>query len=73
MIDLSLVSMDDMVEEIKKRFDTIVILTRRQVDENTDDIHSHFKDKIGCIGLMRIGDENLRISYQEKDIGTFNE
>ena len=71
-IDLSLVPMDDMVEEIKKRFDTLIILTRKQINEDNDDIHYHFKDKIGGLGLMRIADEGIKNDYREKETGTFD-
>lgn len=57
MIDLTLVAMDDMVEEMKKRFDTLVIITRKQLDKDNDDVCYHFKDKLGCLGLMRVADE----------------
>jgi hypothetical protein len=68
MIDLSLIPMDDMVEEMKKRFDTIVILTRRQLDKDNDDMFHHFKDKIGCLGLMKIAENHLVSGYKSEDI-----
>ena len=71
--NLDLVSMDEMVEEIKKRFDTLVILTRRQVDKDNDDIHYNFKDKLGCLGLMKIAEKQIVDGYAKKETGTFNE
>lgn len=71
-INLSLVAMDDMVEEMKKRFDTLVIITRRQTDKDTDDIRYHFKDKVGILGLMRIADEGIKNSYRDAETGTFD-
>jgi len=70
-MDLTLVSMDEMVDEIKKRFDTLCILTRRQVDKDNDDLCYHFKDKVGCLGLMDIAKNNIAMDYRRKETGTF--
>ena len=65
-MDLSLVSMDDIIAELDKRFDTVVLLTNKIVDikKSTDDINYHFKDKLGCLGLIRIADEGIKNSYR---------
>jgi hypothetical protein len=69
MTDLSLVPMDDMVDEITKRFDTVVILTRKQLEKNKDDINYHFRDKVGCIGLMTIAIKQISDDYLRDETG----
>lgn len=71
-IDLSLVAMDDMVKEIKKRFDTLAVLTCRQVDKENDDLRYHFKDKIGCLGLMEIAKKQICAGYERNETGSFD-
>ncbi len=67
-MDLSLVLMDDILKELDKRFDTVLVLTNKFIGKNqqgddVDDLHWHYKDKIGCLGLMRIADEGIKNSY----------
>jgi hypothetical protein len=73
MTDLSLVSMDDMVAEIKSRFDIVVIITCKHRDRESDLVNYNFQDKIGCLGLVRIADKYLKEQYTDKNTGTFNE
>lgn len=71
MSDLALISMDDLVTEIKKRYDTVVILVRKQITEDKDDIRYHFKDKLGVLGLMRVADEGIKNSFRADETDTF--
>jgi hypothetical protein len=65
MVDLSLVSMDEILAELDKRFDTVCLMTNKMMSAEVDDIHYHFKDKIGCLGLIRIADEGIKNDYRE--------
>jgi len=64
-MDLSLIPMDEIIAELDKRFDTVCLLTNTILCKKTADINYHFKDKIGCLGLMRIADEGLKNDYRD--------
>lgn len=64
-MDLSLVPLNEMLDEVRRRFDTVVFLGRRDIDGDNDEIIHSFKDKIGCLGLMRIADQKLKEGYAD--------
>ncbi len=68
-MDLSLVSIDEIFTEINKRFDIVLVLTQKYLGKNAkgeaiENINYHVKNKVGCLGLMRIADEGLKNSYK---------
>ncbi len=65
MTDLSLVPMDEITAELDKRFDTVCLITDKVMREDMSDIHYHFKDKIGCLGLMRIADKAIKEDFED--------
>lgn len=66
--DLTLVSMEEMTEEIEKRFDTVVLLTRRQITDDDDNIVCHFKDKTGSLGLMKIAESGILNNFKSTGV-----
>lgn len=65
MNDLSLVPMQDIIAEIDRRFDTVCLLVNRNVSEDENSSNYHFKDKIGCLGLIQLADGTLKDSYKK--------
>ncbi len=52
MIDLSLVLLEDIWEELKKRHDSIIMAARNSVDGKVEDSFVYYKGgKFTCIGL----------------------
>lgn len=71
-MDLSLVSMDDLIAEIDKRADTVVILTHK--DTSAGDVHDwHLKgNRITCLGLCDLTAESIRRGYEADETGGFS-
>ncbi len=65
-MDLSLVPIEEIFAELDKRFDTVCVLTGRQITNDVDDLGWHYKNKIGCLGLMRLADSGILDSYIAK-------
>jgi hypothetical protein len=54
MSDLSLVSMDDIWDEIKKRFDCVLLVDLKSIDSNREGAQVSFHGgKFACIGLAQ--------------------
>lgn len=62
-VDLSLVSVEEIMKELWKRYDTLVFMGRRNLGNENDEIDYKFKDQVGCLGLLRIADTKLKEGY----------
>ena len=59
-IDLSLVSMDDIWEELKKRFDACLLVDLKEYDEQREGAQiSYHGGKFICIGLAEYAKEKI--------------
>ena len=70
MIDIQLISTDDLIQEIKDRSDCIVIgfNTPDKVDDSKQIIHDHCKgDWLTCLGLLDYVREEIIKKYQRDD------
>ena len=70
MIDLQLISTDDLIEEIKNRSDCIVIglNTPDKVDDSKQIIRDYCKgDWLTCLGLLDYVREEIIKKYQRDD------
>ena len=74
MIDLSLVPMEDIWDELKKRFDAVVLIDLKEYDSNREGAMVSFKGgKFACIGLTeyakrKIIDDSMGPSTKEGEV-----
>ena len=62
MSDLSLVSMDDIWEELKRRFDAILLVDLKSYDEHREGAKISYKGgKFICMGLADYAKEKILI------------
>lgn len=55
MIDLSLVAMEDLTLELKKRLDNLVIVGEKALSEGEGELFKFISgDPIKCLGLMEV-------------------
>lgn len=60
MIDLSLVSMDEIWEELKKRFDAVLLVDLKTYDSEREGAQISFKGgKFICIGLAEYAKKKI--------------
>jgi len=70
-MDLSLVSMDEMLEEMDKRFDSVIVLTC-SVRADGDVLDSHSKGSSAAqIGMAKIFINNRLNEHRYKDKDSF--
>jgi len=65
-MDLSLVSIDELKEEIWKRYDSVVLIAKKNTSSRFEEIFYHFKDRMTCVGLMTIAIHNISESYKDQ-------
>lgn len=71
--DLSLVSMDEIIIELDKRFDTVCLLTKKILNKDVEDLNYHYQDKIGCLGMIKLAEEGIKNDYEPRDKKGFQE
>lgn len=65
-MDLALISSDDLLKELDKRFDTVVFLTERIIDSDNSDIWFHSNgSEMAVIGLCELKSTELK---NKKDV-----
>ncbi len=65
MTDLSLVLLDEIIEELKKRYDGFVLVSRKMIDDNTEEFAFNFSGgKTLAVGLCECAKEKIRTSVK---------
>lgn len=68
MVDLSLISMDDIWEEIKKRFDAVVLIDMRTLDDTRESSQISYKGgQFTCLGMVEKAKSELLFKMSEED------
>ena len=72
MNDLSLVPTNDLIAELDKRFDALVVLSSRRVTKEDDITDYHINGcKPECIGLITIAQKGLINDYCSEETEGF--
>lgn len=68
-MDLSLISIDDLVEEIRKRHVAYILATLKYETGNEPVIHTYWTNNkfIDCLGICSALDDDLKRHYSPKD------
>ncbi len=67
-LELSLLTMQDIGDELKRRFATVVILAEKETAEPEGSLFTFYQGKIGaCIGLLEL-QKNMIIQDQIKEM-----
>ncbi len=68
MTDLSLILLEDILNELKKRYEAYIFSYKNSLDKDTEETAHHFHGgKTSCIGLVEQFKHGLLNDYDDSD------